>query len=607
MTTMRFRDAQAIVERTTSFTDAVKDAYGRREKLVSAAAEEAVPSRQTLEEALEVINVQHAELLVADEELREQVDELARSLGTVQMERERYRELFEAAPDAYFVTDTHGIIREANHGAAAMLGVDARYVCGKPLSLYLSRGASHDFRLALAKTERSSLELTLTILGRKMLPMEARVRARRLDGGRRILWIARQEERPLPQEIGDLARALRDKEDVLERERRERERLEREARAKDRFLAILSHDLRAPLNAVLGWTDLLRRELLDQSRRERALSTIDRNARAMLGLIEELLDISRITADRMQLDVRPLDVSALVGRVVEASHPLARDKSIVLGCTVEEGVVVVADAKRIEQSVTNLLSNALKFTPSGANIDVTVARHGDHARITVKDTGRGITAEMLPRIFDCFQQGEDTGTTKGGLGLGLFIVRQIAHLHGGSVHAESAGEGHGATFTMEIPVADRGPSAVDSAHLLPAEDLSGMRVLVVDDDEDTRDLLTTLLSSSGAHVAAASDATEGIRMVETWSPDAIISDLSMRTHDEGLAVVRAARDRLGEDVIVVALTGFASDRDAARTLAAGFDAHLAKPLTAGELVSALVRLRDGRAGVTAAGERAPRE
>lgn len=618
MTTVRFKDTQAITERVGTFVGVVKESLERREKLLerlamrNADADADAATIAALQEALEIINVQHAELQVAEEELREQVDELARSFGTVQVERERYRELFNGAPDAYFVTDALGIVRDANQHAAALVGVDPRYVCGKPLSVYFGAESVLAIRTAVTAAEGEAVDLRVDVLGRKKIPVAAHVRARRLEGGRRILWIAREDETALPVEIGNLARALRDKEELLARERRERERLEREARAKDRFLAILSHDLRAPLNAVLGWTDLLRRELLDQSRRERALTTIDRNARALLGLVEELLDISRISADKMQLDVRPLDVSALVRRVVEATHPVAREKGIVLSSAIEEGVVVVADTKRIEQSVTNLLSNALKFTPSAGHVDVGVARLGDHAAITVRDTGKGIPPAMLPQVFECFRQGDEPGT-KTGLGLGLFIVRQVAHLHGGSAHAKSDGEGRGATFTLELPVADRGPTAGESTQALSATaDVTGLRVLVVDDDEDTRDLMATLLNSAGAHIASAVDAKGAIELIQTWSPDAVITDMSMETHDDGLAVVRAARDRLGDDVVVIAVSGFASERDAARSLAAGFDAHLAKPMSAGELVAALVRLRDARLGhpshrdVTEADDRAPR-
>jgi signal transduction histidine kinase/ActR/RegA family two-component response regulator len=462
------------------------------------------------------------------------------------------------------------------------------------LTVYLTSGAVADFRQALL-TKDSSLELRADIAGRNKSPIATRLRARRLEGGRRILWIAREEESALPSDVADLARALRDKNDVLEHERRERERLERESRAKDRFLAILSHDLRAPLNAVLGWTDLLRRELLDRGRRERALVTIDRNARALLGLVEELLDISRINAGRMQLDVQPLDVSNLVRRVVDATHPSAREKGLVLGCAIEEGAIVVADTKRVEQCVTNLLSNALKFTPSGGRIDVSVTRDDDQVTIAVKDTGAGIAQAELLTVFDCFQQGDDRAVTKGGLGLGLFIVRQIAHLHGGTARAESDGEGRGATFTVELPVADRGPAPADSGHaVVPEADLTGMRVLVVDDDADTRELMTALLGDSGAHVASAADVASAALLIESWRPDAVISDLSMRTHEDGLHVVRAAREQLGEGVIAIAMSGFASERDAARSLGAGFDAHLAKPLAAGELISALLRLRDAR-------------
>lgn len=573
MTSVRFRDPKAITERTGRLSAAMKAVIDERARLLEAVRAD------------------------ADAEEGATKDTLARALGTVQGERERYRELFEAAPDAYFVTDKNGIIREANERAAAVVGVDARYVCGKPITVYVGSDATAAVRDALLDSTKADIELTVGIVGRKKQPTPMRMRARRLDDGRRILWIARPDEGSLPGDGTDLSRALRDKEDLLERERGERERLERESRVKDRFLAVLSHDLRSPLNAVLGWAELLRRELLDQGRREHALSAIDRNARALLGLVDELLDISRISTDRMQIDVKPIDVSALVKRVVDATHPSAREKGITLGCTVQDVVIIVADAKRIEQSVMNLLSNALKFTPSGGRIDVAVERTGDRVEITVRDTGKGIPAGMLPHVFECFRQGDDQGLMTAGLGLGLYIVREIAHLHGGSASAQSEGEGRGATFVISLPVADAGPTASeinDASGML--SELTSMRVLVVDDDEDTRELLTTLLGDAGAHVAAAATPIEATALIASWSPDAIVTDMSMQTHEDGLSVVRAARARLGDDVIVVALSGFTAERDAERSIAAGFDAHLAKPLSSGELIAALVRLRETRGG-----------
>lgn len=304
--TVRFRDPAGSAARVVAFEHVVKTSA----RLVDGLARTTPASdAERLREALEIVNVQHEELLSAEEELREQVDELSRALGNVQVERERFRELFEAAPDAYFVTDADGVIRDANARACEMLGISALHIRRKPLPLYV--GATDDARTIrtwLANhASGDALELAVDLVGRHRAPVRVELRAVRIDKGRRVLVLARSLATRI--EAGpDDKRALADALELLARERTRREELERETRAKDRLLRVLSNDLRTPLNAVLGWTDLLRRELLDRGRRDHALATIDGNARSVLAVLEELLDISR--SDHVQLAVTPVELTA---------------------------------------------------------------------------------------------------------------------------------------------------------------------------------------------------------------------------------------------------------------------------------------------------------
>lgn len=393
----------------------------------------------------------------------------------------------------------------------------------------------------------------------------------------------------------ELTRALLDKDELLARERELREQLEAANRAKDRFLAILSHDLRGPLNAVLGWTSLLRRELLDMSTRDKALATIERNARIQAELIDGLLDVSRITAGKMQLDLQSLDLATLAHGVLEAMMPEAREKDIAL---VDElgGVAapILGDAGRLRQVISNLLTNALKFTPGGGRVTVSVAIEGRVVRLIVADTGRGITGDVLPHVFECFKQDGDPIVGRAGLGLGLFIVRQLVEMHGGNVIAESTGEGRGSRFTVTIPLragattphADR-----PSTRRLPRDvDLDGIRVLLVEDEVDTRDILAMTLRRHGADVVTAADAETAVQVFSAFAPDVVVSDIGLPFAD-GNELIRLIRSSpQGARIAAIAVSGYASSDDARRALDAGFDGHIAKPLSAGELIDAIDRV-----------------
>jgi CheY-like chemotaxis protein/two-component sensor histidine kinase len=306
-----------------------------------------------------------------------------------------------------------------------------------------------------------------------------------------------------------------------------------------------------------------------------------------LALIEELLDVTRIAADRVALEMAPVDVAKLVRGVVDTMAPLATEREVALEARVPDtSVVVSGDRKRLEQITTNLVTNALKFTPSGGRVVVEVTS-GDAARLVVTDDGCGIAPEHLPTVFECFRQA--SGPKRAGLGLGLYIVKQLVELHGGHVTASSEGTGRGATFVVDLPLHGAGgrvPADASQPALPIDADLRGRRILVVEDEPDTRDLLSVLLRRRGAHVAVASDVASALALVGTCVPDVLVSDIELPDGDGCELAERLRRS----DVRSIALSGLASERDAQRSLQAGFDVHMTKPVDVGALVATIQRL-----------------
>jgi len=532
------------------------------------------------------------ELNVAEEQLREAVEELARLQAEVEVERERYGAFFRRAPLPYVVTDAHGMLRDANAAACTLFGVEERFVRGKPLSVFVCPSDVARFRTVLATAARTGFELDVDLRTRdgRIVPSTLRVAPAHL--GRTLLWLVTPREPAAPD---PLARALRDRDERLAREVKRREQLELEARAKDRFLAILSHDLRGPLHATLGWTDLLRRERLDAVARDRALATIERNARAQLVLVEELLDISRIVADKLQLETRPVALAPLVRRVVEARAPEAREKRITMTCRVpSEEVVVLGDEKRLAQVASNLVDNALKYSVADGAITVVLDRVRNDAVLRVEDRGVGIAPELLPHVFDGLRRRIDDTASRSGLGLGLHIVRQLVELHGGTIHAASGGTGRGATFTVTLPRAEsHGANGDRDGEGAPASlhrGIAGVRVLVVDDDDDVREIVAMVLREGGADVILAGAAEEAIRACSTVAPDVIVSDIGMPGQD-GLALIRELRARL-PTVPTVAMTGLDAAPEIDAALEVGFDVRLTKPVAGKELIEAIRRAID---------------
>ena len=376
------------------------------------------------------------------------------------------------------------------------------------------------------------------------------------------------------------------------------------SRMKDEFLATVSHELRTPLNAIYGWTRMVRSGELDRKHAERAMQTIERNTRAQIKLVEDLLDVSRIVAGKLTLELRNVGPADVVRTAVDAMMPTARQKGVELVPVYDPTPCrVAADPNRLQQVVWNLVANAIKFTPAGGRVEVIVGRVEGSVEIEVADSGLGIAPEFLPHVFDAFRQADGSPTrAHGGLGLGLAIVKHIVELHHGSVEVRSEGSGRGARFTVRLPVAaaKEGDMVAEwpsrsSGAFAQVRELRDVRVLVVDDDEDSRDMLTMVFEQYGAAVERAASAAEALAAIERQRPHILLSDVGMPGED-GHSLIRRVRERerqSGLKLPAIALTGYASAEDGARALAAGFQLHIAKPVDPAELLLLVSQLLEG--------------
>ena len=384
-------------------------------------------------------------------------------------------------------------------------------------------------------------------------------------------------------------------------ERAARSEAERASRMKDEFLATLSHELRTPLNAILGWTQVMRKSRDLAKDGPAALTVIERNARAQAQIIHDLLDMSGIISGKVRLELQRLDVASVINATLDSIRPTAQAKGIELHAELDANGFVRGDPNRLQQVLWNLLTNAVKFTPKSGRIEVKLARVNSHLEITVTDSGDGIVPEFLPHVFDRFRQADNSSARRyGGLGLGLSIVKQLVELHGGSISANSAGRGHGATFRISLPIAradDRSMPAIaqeNLAHLaelarieeLQETDLEGLKVLVVDDELDARSLIERLLKDCNAHVTTASSTVEAIFALTQDKPDILISDIGMPGED-GYALIRQVRELMDRNFMIpaIALTAFARTEDRAKAIHAGFQLHLSKPVEPSELLA----------------------
>lgn len=510
--------------------------------------------------------------------------------------------IVESADDPIIGKTLDGIVTTWNRGAEIVFGYKAEEIIGRPIVLLIPPDrADEEARILERLCRGEQIEHYETQRVRK-------------DG--RILDVSLSVS-PIRDKSGRVIGASKIARDITERKRveaREREAL-REAqlareqaeaanRAKDEFIATVSHELRTPLTAVMGWIRMLAAGKLDAEQQKKAIDVIDRNVRAQAQLIEDLLDISRITSGKLRIEVKPVELSAVINAAVEAIRPAADAKNIRIQTVLDSTTGPVSgDFDRLQQVMWNLLSNAIKFTPKGGRVQVELTRPNSHVEISVHDTGVGIEADSLPYVFNRFSQADSSITRSfGGLGMGLAIAKSIVEVHGGTIAASSPGKGKGATFTVKLavnPVHRRAPRKVlpeaepASTQLgdMPKE-LQGLSVLFVDDEADTCDMLRILFERAGAVVKCALSADEALQIMESWKPDILVSDLGMPEIDgyELIRRVRARRDARWNKIPAVALTALARVDDRVKALSAGYQMHVSKPVEPVEILNVVASL-----------------
>ncbi|STR27382.1 Alkaline phosphatase synthesis sensor protein phoR [Janthinobacterium lividum] len=394
-------------------------------------------------------------------------------------------------------------------------------------------------------------------------------------------------------------RAAEERKVLLDSEREARADAERTNQLKDDFLTTLSHELRTPLSAILGWAQVLRRGTRDQADLHRGLQSIERNARAQAQLIEDLLDMSRITSDKVLLDLQTIVPASIIASAIETLRPAADAKHIAIHSNIaSDAGTITGDPSRIQQVIWNLLSNALKFTPQGGRVEIGVRREASRLAITVADNGVGIKKDFLPHVFDRFRQADASTTRRhGGLGLGLAIVKHLVEQHGGTVTVSSAGDMQGASFTVRLPLGTRAaPARPKGGELSARQDLRGVTVLLVDDEADARELTARILRDSHADVHGAGSVAQALQLLEQVHPHVLVSDIGMPDADgfDLLAQIRAHASPDAANLPALALTAFAQPQDRQRALASGFQAWVSKPLDPAELLAAVAQLAASR-------------
>ncbi len=443
-----------------------------------------------------------------------------------------------------------------------------------------------------------------------------------------LVWLvrsclrARERQYQVRDHLSQQEKAQQAVRDSVEAERAARGEAERASHLKDEFLAILSHELRTPLNAVLGWTQLLRKSPELSQDAINALTVIERNARAQAQIINDLLDMSSIISGKVHLNVQPVDLARMIETTLETVRPTAETKNVRFQALLDRTAGAVrGDPNRLQQVLWNLLANAVKFSRKDSLIFVTLTRMHSHVAIEVRDNGEGINAEFLPHIFDRFRQADPSSTRRhGGLGLGLSIAKQLVELHGGTIAAESAGRNLGATFRISLPLATATNNPLDSLYApylsrsaeqvtlqdSPSIDLSGLRILVVDDELDARTLIQRLLQDCNAVVTTAASADEAIGVMLRDSPDVLISDIGMPSAD-GYSLIRRIRSMSDahSSIPAIALTAYARLEDRTKAIQAGFQSHLAKPVEPNELVSTIRTLVPRPSGLPESGRDSP--
>jgi PAS domain S-box-containing protein len=514
----------------------------------------------------------------------------------------RLAAIIASSDDAIVGKDLNGIVQSWNASAERIFGFTAEEMIGQPITRIipddrleeepkilerLRRGERVDhFQTIRRRKDGSLLEVSVTIS-----PIH--------DSTGRIVGASK-----IARDITALRRMERERDQLLESERAARLEAQRTSRLKDEFLATLSHELRTPLNAILGWAQLLRVGAVPAQELAQGLETIERNARVQARLIEELLDVSRIISGKLRLDVSRVDLGAVVEASIESVLPAADAKGVRIVKVLDSRAGPVSgDRARLQQVMWNLLSNAVKFTPRGGRVHVHVRRVESHIEVIVSDTGAGIKPEFLPHLFERFTQADSSTTRRHtGLGLGLAIVRHLVELHGGTVKAHSDGEGRGATFTLLLPLValadDRSEESTEGAATqtqgtIPGMiDLSGVKVLVVDDEADARVLIRRVLEQCGATVVEAESAEDGVELLKRERPQVMLSDIGMPDRDgyHLLQQTRELPEAQGGRTPAVALTAFARSEDRRRALLSGFQMHVPKPVEPAELIAVVASL-----------------
>ncbi|BAY64161.1 PAS/PAC sensor hybrid histidine kinase [Calothrix brevissima NIES-22] len=547
----------------------------------------------------ELVNIRTNEIVQTNQKLQQEVTERQRILEALRQSEERYRYLAEAIPQLVWTADAKGecdyfnqnwcnytgltIEQSLGSGWVAALHPDDVQITYETWLNAVSNSSLYETEYRFKRAFDNSYRWQLA----RGLPLKD-------HQGYVVKWFGTSTD------IHEQKEIQQERAELLELEQAARAKAETANRIKDEFLAVLSHELRTPMNAILGWSKLLQTSNLEPEKKLQALATIERNAKLQLQLIEDLLDISRILQGKLTLNVTNIYLESIVWAALETMSVAAQTKSIQVSTVFSADVgPVLGDATRLQQVVWNLLSNAVKFTPNGGRIEVRLSKADDYAQIIVSDTGKGISPDFLPYAFDYFRQADSSSTRRfGGLGLGLAIVRNIVDMHGGTVTALSQGENQGATFTVNLPLAKtENPdliAAQDSSSDLKSKFLSlaGVQILLVDDDADSLDFVAFVLEEDGAQVRTASSALAALQAIEQEKPDVLVTDISMPDMD-GYALLRQLRtwsQEQGGQIPAIALTAFARQYDRQQAMQAGFQVHLPKPVNPEELVAAIVKL-----------------
>jgi len=547
---------------------------------------------------IEELSTALEELYVAAEEMQMQQEALISAREILEKERQRYQDLFAFAPNAYLVTDVEGHIQEANRKAVALLGMSCDRLVGRLLAVFIPLEDRKLFRSRLCQIQRDKdatheWEETVQPFRGKAIPCQITLAP---------IYNVHQQVVGLRWLIQDIS------------ERNRVSELEAAHKVKDQFLAIVSHELRSPLNPILGWSSLLRQGRLDDKQAKYALETIERNAKLQAQLVGDLLDLSRILQGRLTLSVAPVDLELTIRAALETVRLAAEAKSIQIKTYFDPNVgQALGDVTRLQQIVWNLLTNAIKFTPEGGQVDVRLERVEretidesqyieclpaySYAQITVSDTGKGIRSDLLPHVFEYFWQGDSSITrTFGGLGLGLAIVRQLVESHGGRVEAESAGEGLGSIFTVKLPLKkSKGDKVVEAEHsiaLSSQHPLKDLHILLVDDNIDTCDVTACILRQKGAIVTSVTSSLEALRTFEQTRFNILISDIGMPEMDgySLLEEIRSVLNQQGESILAIALSAYAGEYDHERAMSVGFQRYIPKPVEPETLIKAVVQL-----------------